>query len=56
MKKNVRRLVILSGVLLFCLVFSFGVCLWGKGFLKETPGRKKDFDGISVNTVPISDV
>ena len=41
MKKNVRRLVILSGVLLFCLVFSFGVCLWGKGFLKETPGRKK---------------
>lgn len=56
MKKNIRRLVILSGVLLFCLAFSFGLCLWGKGFVKETPGRKKEFDGVSVNTVSIYDV
>lgn len=56
MKKNVRNLVILLGLLVFCLAFSCGLSFVAPTFTAETPVVKKDFDGVNVNAVSIFDV
>ena len=56
MKKNVRNLVILLSLLVFCLAFSCGLSFVAPTFTAETPVVKKDFDGVNVNAVSIFDV
>lgn len=56
MKKNVRNLVIISALIIFCFSISLGLSFASRSFIEETPNRKKDFDGVLVNSVSISDV
>lgn len=56
MKKNVRNLVIISALIIFCFSFSLALSFASRSFIEETPNRKKDFDGVLVNSVSISDV
>ncbi len=56
MKKNVRNLFVMVGLFLVCLAFSLVLNYAGQSAVGETPVRKKDIAGISVNAVSISDV
>ncbi len=56
MKRNVRNLVILAGLLVVFLAFSLGLRAAAPRFALNTPEREKEMDGALVNTVSISDV
>ncbi len=56
MRKNIGNVFILSGVFLLCVTLSLILLLSGKGAVNETPIRKKDISGSTVNTVSIFDV
>lgn len=56
MKKNVKNLFVLIGLLLFCLAFSLVFSAAGRNAVKDTPIRKKNLAGVSVNTVSILDI
>ena len=44
MKKNVKNLLVLIGLLLFCLAFSLIFSAAGRNAVKDTPVRKKEFE------------
>ena len=56
MKKNIRNVLILAGVFVLCVTFSLILLISGQSAIDETPVRKKDISGVTVNTVSISDV
>lgn len=56
MKKNVKNLLVLIGLLLFCLAFSLVFSAAGRNAVKDTPVRKKEFENASANAVSILDV
>lgn len=56
MKKNVRSIIILFGLLIFCTAFSLGLSFARTSLTKDAPTRIKDSDGVSVNAVSIFDV
>ncbi len=56
MKKNVRNLCILIGLFLVCLAFSLVLNLARQGAVEQTPVRKKEIAGVSVNAVSVLDV
>lgn len=56
MKKKVRNLFVLVGLFLVCLAFSLVLNYAGQSAVGETPVRKKDIAGVSVNAVSILDV
>ena len=56
MKKKVLNLIAVCGLLFFCAALSFGLIFAGKNAVSNTPVRKKDFSGVSVNVVSIADV
>ena len=56
MKKNVKNLLVLIGLLLFCLAFSLIFSAAGRNAVKDTPVRKKEFENASANAVSILDV
>ncbi len=54
--KKLGNVLILLGVFVFSAVFSLVLRLVGGNAVEQTPVRKKDVDGVSVNTVCILDV
>ena len=56
MKKNTANVLILIGVFLLCVTISLVFIFAGNNAVKDTPVRKKDISGSSVNTVSISDI
>ncbi len=56
MKKNIANVLILIGVFLLCVTISLVFIFAGNNAVKDTPVRKKDISGSSVNTVSISDI
>ena len=56
MKKNMKNISILIGLVLFCSALSIILSFAERTAIRDTPVRKKDFNGVSVNTVSILDV
>ena len=56
MKKNVRNLFVLVSLFLFCLTLSLVFIFAGRNTIENTPIRKKNIAGVSVNSVSILDV
>ena len=56
MKKKVRDLFIPVGLFLACLAFALALHYAGKSAVGETPVRKKELAGVSVNAVSVLDV
>lgn len=56
MKKNVKNLLLLLGLFCVCLAFSLILGFAGQNAIEDTPVRKKEIAGVSVNTVSVLDV
>ena len=56
MRKNIRNVLVLSGVFVVCVIFSLILLFTGQSSIEVTPIREKDASGTSVNTVSILDV
>lgn len=56
MKKNIRNLVFLAILSVFCLGFSLGLSILLSSAIKETPVRQKNIQNTVVNAVSILDV
>ncbi len=56
MKKNIVNVLVLVGVFLLCAAFSLILLFTAGNAVEDTPIRKKDISGSSVNTVSIFDV
>ncbi len=56
MRKNLRNVLVLSGVFLLCMTFSLILLLSARGAVDGAPVRQKELSGVTVNTVSIADV
>lgn len=56
MKKNVRNLIVLFCVIVFCFILTLGLYFTGRNAVTDTPVTKKDFSGVSVNAVSVTEV
>ena len=56
MRKNIRNVLVLSGVFVVCVIFSLILLFTGQSSIEVTSIREKELSGASVNAVSILDV